>query len=550
LSIAQISTALFSLALLPFCTTTGTTRDSSRQTYPETIPALREWTGRENQAEEEKNTYTFSSTSRILLDASSTEQLMPVGAVFATDLSMLTGLNVAVVKNEELSTGQEGDILLALDASDTKLGIEGYRMDITDRVVISAPDEHGVFNGTRTLLQLLKQDRTLRSGSARDWPSHPERGLMIDVGRKYFSLPWLESYVRELAYLKYNYFHIHLSDAYGFRLQSERHPEIVAPRHYSKEEIRELIELAQIYSITIVPEIDMPSHMHAILEPHPELQLTSSKGVVKVGDIDLSQDASYQLMQDLLEEFLPLFPSPYWHIGANEYIRQEDYADFPSLLAYAQQHYGPDANAHDTYLGFVNWANDIVKSHGKITRAWSDGLYGGKAVQVATDIIYEHWLKSSATPQEILARGLILTSENAEYLYYVPGLDWQVPTDIIYEVFDPRVFREQTSSVPLRQRNLGARLRLWSDYPERESENQIAEGIMHSLRALAQKNWGSVRLVADYNSFLPMIIRIGHAPGYAVPLPSDYLTPGQHLNVPITEMENLSFDGEDNELLR
>lgn len=473
---------------------------------------------------------------------------MPTGTVLATDLRMLTGLEVPVVENENLSATQEGDIILTLDTSTTEPGAEGYRIDITDHIIISALDEHGIFNGTRTLLQLLKHDRTLQSGSARDWPSHPERGLMIDVGRKYFSLPWLESHVRELAYLKYNYLHIHLSDAYGFRLQSERHPEIVALQHYSKDEIRELIELAQMYSITIVPEIDMPGHMDAILKLHPELQLTSSKGVIKRGDIDLSQDASYRLMQDILEEFLPLFPGPYWHIGANEYIRQEDYADFPSLLTYAQQHYGPDANARDTYLGFVNWANDIVKSHGKITRAWSDGLYGGKAVQVATDVIYEYWLKSSLTPQEIIARGLILTSENAGYLYYVPGLDWQAPADIIYEVFDPHILREQTVRVPLHQRNLGARLRLWSDYPERETENQIAEGIMHSLRSLAQKNWGSARLVANYNSFLPIITRIGHAPGYGVPLSPDYLTPGQHLNVSITEAEDLSFnDEEDNE---
>ena len=545
MSLAQISMALFSLALLPFYTTSRSTRDNSRQAYPETIPALREWIGRENQAEEERTIYTFGSASRIVLDPAYSKRLLTTGTVFAADLRMLVRLEVPVVEHEQLSTVREGDILLTLDSSMKELGVEGYRIDITDRVVVSAADEHGVFYGTRTLLQLLKQDRTLRSGSVRDWPGYPERSLMIDVGRKYFSLPWLESHVRELAYLKYNYFHIHLSDAYGFRLQSELHPEIVAPRHYSKEEIRELIELAQTYSITIVPEIDMPSHMHAILEPHPELRLTNSQGVARAGEIDLSQDASYQLMQDILEEFLPLFPGPYWHIGANEYIGQEEYANFPSLLTYAQQHYGPDANARDTYLGFVNWANDIVRSHGKTTRAWGGGLYGGRAVQVAPDIIYEHWLKSSLPPQETVNRRPLLTGESLDESYYVPGLDWQVAADIIYEVFDPRILREQTGNISPHQKNLGARLRLWSDYPERETENQIAEGMMYSLRALAQKNWGSIRLVPDYSSFLPIIVRIGHAPGYAVPLSPEYLTPGQHLNVSITETEELSLDDEE-----
>ncbi len=546
MSIAQIRSALFSFTFLPFYTTTRS--GGSRQVYPETIPALREWVGRDTQAEEREGEYTFSSTSRLFLEPAYAERLRSIGAVLTTDLRLLTSLDVPVVKSEDIHTARTGDIILTLDTGDTELGTEGYRMNVTDRITVSAPNEHGVFNGTRTLLQLLKQGWTLRRGAARDWPDHPERSLMIDVGRKYFSLSWLKSHVRELAYLKYNYFHIHLSDTYGFRLESERHPEIVSPQHYSKDEMRELIELARMYHITIVPEIDMPGHMDAILKFHPELQLTSSKGVVKVGDIDLTQDASYQLMRDLLEEFLPLFPGPYWHIGADEYIRREDYADFPTLLAYARQHYGPEASARDTYLGFVNWANEIVKGHGKTTRAWSDGLYGGKAVQVATDIIYEHWLKDGLTPQEIIDRGLIIMNSNADHLYYVPGLDWQAPADIIYEVFEPHIFHDQAAIAPLHQRNLGAKLHIWCDYPEIETENQIAEGITHSLRSLSQKNWGSARLVADYNNFLPIIVRIGHAPGYAVPLPPDYLTPGQNLNVSISETEDLSLnDQEDNE---
>ena len=492
----------------------------------------------------------MSSTSRLFLEPAYAERLLATGTVFTTDLRLLTRLDVPVVRNEDIHTAREGDIVLTLDSSDAELGAEGYRLNITGRIVVSAQNEHGVFNGTRTLLQLLRQDWTLRRGTVRDWPDHPERSLMIDVGRKYFSLPWLASHVRELAYLKYNYFHLHLSDTYGFRLESEQHPEIVSAQHYSKDEMRELIELARMYHVTIVPEIDMPGHMDAILSSHPELRLTSSKGIVKVGDIDLTQDAAYQLMRDLLEEFLPLFPGPYWHIGADEYIRREDYADFPSLLAYARQHYGPDASARDTYLGFVNWANEIVRAHGKITRAWSDGLYGGKAVQVATDIIYEHWLKDGLTPQEIIDRGLVIMNSNADHLYYVPGLDWQAPADIIYEVFEPHIFHDQAPITPLHQRNLGAKLHIWCDYPERESENQIAEGITHSLRALSQKNWGSARLVTDYNNFLPIIARIGHAPGYIVPLPPDYLTPGQNLNVSIIETENLPLnDQEDNETL-
>src|SRR5258708_2111996 len=136
-------------------------------------------------------------------------------------------------------------------------------------VTLSASTEDGVFYGTWTLLQLLKQGLTLKGGVARDWPDYPQRGLMIDVGRQYFSVPWLESHIRDLAYLKYNFFHLHFSDNFGFRLESERHPEIVSTQYYTKAEIHALHTLANKYHVTIVPEIDVPGHLDAALLTHP-----------------------------------------------------------------------------------------------------------------------------------------------------------------------------------------------------------------------------------------------------------------------------------------
>lgn len=147
------------------------------------------------------------------------------------------------------------------------------------------------------------------AGTATDWPKYPERGLLVDLGRKYFSIDWIRDRIREMSYLKLNYFHLHLSDRQGFRLASERHPEIVSDRHYMKHEIRSLIEYAQRYHVQLVPEIDFPGHMDAILAAHPDLKLVSRKGIVNHGAIDLSKPESYRLMADLLDEYLPLFPA-------------------------------------------------------------------------------------------------------------------------------------------------------------------------------------------------------------------------------------------------
>jgi len=257
-----------------------------------TIPALKEWyPGRE--------AYAFSAQARILIDPASWGECELIGAVLADDIKQLTGVHPPVLV---ATAAQPGDILLQLDSGEDTQGTEGYTLSIASTGLIRARTGQGLFHGTRTWLQLLRQATTVRGGIARDWPDYPARSLMVYLGRKYFSLTWLQNHIRELAYLKYNFFHFHLSDNDGFRLESECHPEMASPQHYTKEQMRSLIDLARRYQITIVPEIDMPAHMETILAAHPDLQLVSATKRRRHGDIDLSKEASYQLALDLLEE--------------------------------------------------------------------------------------------------------------------------------------------------------------------------------------------------------------------------------------------------------
>ncbi len=502
-------------------TTSGPARTLGR---PYTIPALKIWS-------DGTHTYTFGASSRIVLRNA---QLAETAAVFVEDLQLLTGLAIPVVHG---ASSQTGDIVLTLGLADAELGEQGYLLQIGQHVMISASSDLGVFYGTRTLLQLLKQGLTINGGMARDWPDYPQRSLMVDVGRQYFSIPWLENHFRDVAYLKYNFFHLHLSDTFGFRLESERHPEIVSEQHYSKAEIRALHELAHKYHITIVPEIDVPGHLDAALASHPALQLVNTAGVHQSGDLDLANEDAYTFVRDLLEEYIPLFSGPYWHLGADEYLLHGgSYEDFPQLAEAAHKRYGSQAVAKDLYLGFVNWAHEIVQAHGKITRIWNDGMYGGSVVIPAVNnIIYEHWVSWGPSPREIVERGIPIVNSNLYYVYYVPGKSiMQAHADALYETFEPHIFcpvfnvshlnQPESSSTteqdfilqPHHPLNLGAKLHVWCDDPTIETEEQIAAAIEHPLRALAQKNWGSPKLVASYEHFQPIIEAIGRAPGYNV----------------------------------
>ena len=206
-------------------------------------------------------------------------------------------------------------------------------MTVGSSISIQGSTTTGEFWGTRTVLQLLHQSPTIAAGTATDSPDKSERGLMLDTGRRFFDVAFVENQIREMSYLKMNYLHLHLSDTYGFRLESTTHPEITSAQHYSKQDIANIIALAKQYHVTVVPEIDMPGHMDAILSAElgigHDYRLKDSSGNASSSYIDLTIPGARQLISNLISEYEPLFTtSPYWHLGADEYVT--NYSSYPS----------------------------------------------------------------------------------------------------------------------------------------------------------------------------------------------------------------------------
>ncbi|MGW2675767.1 family 20 glycosylhydrolase [Streptomyces sp. NPDC001436] len=486
---------------------------------PQTVPALRQWTAG-------SGAYAFTPASRIALEPASADRLAGDAATFAQDLGALAGRTVAVTTG----TPAPGDIALAL--GETTLPAEGYRMTAADTLTLRAATPAGVFYGTRTVLQLLHRSASVPAGTAVDWPAKPERGLMVDQGRKFFTVDWLKQHIKELAYLKLNYFHFHLSDTFGFRLESSSHPEIVSADHYSKQDIADLVALGARYHVVIVPEIDTPGHMNAVLAAHPELRLKSSTGAVSPDFIDLSLPASSALVEDLLKEYLPLFPAPYWHIGADEYVT--DYAKYPQLLDYARAHYGANATAKDTYYGFVNRSDQLVRAAGKTTRMWNDGIKSGDGtLRPDPRILVEYWYTYGLTPQQLAAAGHTVANASWTPTYYVLG-GAKPDTRWMYETWTPDRF-EGGATLSDPSKNPGSLLHVWCDNPSAETEQQIAAGIMYPLRALAQQTWGSPKPVVAYADFTPIVAAVGHNPAWPATGQAGNLAQGRPTTASSTE---------------
>jgi hexosaminidase len=472
---------------------------------PQVVPALQQWTAG-------TGTYTFTGTSRVVTDTAYASQLATTAAVFTGDLRAQVGRAVSSVVGSA-SAVQAGDVFLTLGSTDAGLGTEGYRLTIAASITIQAAADAGAFNGTRTVLQLLSHGPSAPAGTARDWPVAKQRGLMVDNGRKYYSLIFLRNQVRQLAYLKQNVLHLHLSDDQGFRVESTTHPEVVSAQHYTKAQMAELAAFAARYHVTIVPEIDMPSHLNAVLAAHTDLRLVGADGTVNAGKLDISKAAARQLATDLVNEYLPLFPGNVWHVGADEYLSQAQYANYPQLVSYAQATYGAGATGQDAFLGFVNSIDSIVRAAGKTLRMWNDGIFGAHNVTLRSDIQIDYWSANGTSPAQFLAAGHQVLNSNDTYLYYVLGKNWKPNPSTIYTSFTASLFQDG-SSVPVSDPGfLGTSLSIWCDVPSGETEAEVAAHIMPSEQALAQVTWGSPKPAPDYTGFQVLAAAVGQAPG-------------------------------------
>ncbi|CAL9458336.1 beta-N-acetylhexosaminidase [Streptomyces pilosus] len=458
------------------------TRSYPLSQAPRTIPAVREHTAERGPGWRPARGHRVVVADPALADE---------GRLIAGEL----GLTYAGERDDE----RDGDLRLELNR-DAGASPESYTMTVRGgRVTVAAPAEAGVFYGTRTLKQETKGAGTAPEGVVRDEPAKQRRGMMLDIARKHYSADWIEDRVRELGDLKFNELGLHFSDDQGFRIESGSHPEIVSAQHLTKAQVKRIVDLAASRHITVVPEIDSPGHLGAVLAAHPDLQLRDASGRAVRGAIDISKPASAEIVDDLLEEYAGLFPGGRWHLGGDEYqalVVSDPEASFPGLAAAARKKYGSGATVEDLTTGWLNDRAATVRALDRVPRAWNDGFFRGGSVRAAEDIEVAYWTGKeigARQPAEYLAEGRQVINYNDEFLYYVLGepLTFVYPTgERIYEQWTPLVLRG-TTPVPERydDRILGGSFAIWGDLPRSQTQEQIAAGIRMPLRATVQKLW-------------------------------------------------------------
>lgn len=459
---------------------------------PAVVPALHQWTGGSGQ-------FVLQPESRIVVDGTSAV-LARDAHTFAADLASITGAQLPVVVNQP---ARQSDLVVSLGAG--QLPAQGYILDIGDTVQITGTDATGVFYGEETVEQLLRLDHqhvAIPRGSARDWPDYAHRGVMLDMGRHYYSPAYVDREIRQAAWHKLDAVHLHMTEYNAFRLQSTTYPGLAAAQSYSHADLADFVAQARRYHVTLVPEIDIPAHSTAIANYDPTLKFDCS-ALSDGYTLDVTKPQTEKFLDGLLKEFVPLFPdSPVFHLGGDEYASLAQQQACPELVDYAKAHgFG---STEDVFVDFLNKMAKDVQALGKRPEIWNWwDVVGGATIKPDKDILIDAW---TGSPDAYLSDGYDTVSSPDNLLYVTPT----APPGGALEPNDKNVYE---SWVPESDPHLqGYEISRWSDSALDQPDAYFDWFANRPEAVLAARTWGGPRASSVF-AFEDEVDRLGTAPG-------------------------------------
>ncbi len=404
---------------------------------------------------------------------------------------------------------------------DDQLSESAYKIVIDmDAVTLSAATSQGMFYAVQTLRQVLFQARADAEGMAlpllkvEDSPQFSYRGMHLDVSRHFFDVEFIKKYIDLIALHKMNYFHWHLTDDQGWRIEINKYPgltEIGSVRpgtvvghtsdadakldgiehggYYTQQQIREVVDYAAQRHITIIPEIDVPGHAAAIIAAYPEFgcgplaEVETHFGVFK--HVLCPTEQTFSFLDDVFREVAELFPGPYIHIGGDEVIK-DHWQDCARCQALMQREGLEDLGQLQAY--FINRTEKIVNAYGKSIIGW-DEILDGDVNPSATVMSWrgmEGGLRASSMGHDV-----IMTPVSQVYFDFYQSNSRDEPQAIhgLTRLRDVYQFNPAPAGVTAeqRQRILGGQANLWTEYVK--DGDAVEYMLLPRMSALAEVLW-------------------------------------------------------------
>lgn len=398
-----------------------------------------------------------------------------------------------------------------LDVYGPDLGAEGYKFQIDSVAAkLTANTATGLFYGIQTVKQLVKFDSTTQryyvpGCTITDYPQYSYRGMHLDVCRHFFSKEVVKQYIDTLSKYRINYFHWHLTDDQGWRIEIQKYPKLTEAGawrtekdgsryggYYTQADIKEIVQYAAERHVTIIPEIEMPGHSSAAIAAYPWLSCNAENitvpnrwGIFK--DIYCPTDSTFQFLRDVLDEVCALFPGPYIHIGGDE-VPKDQWKKSPVVKNLMQREQLKNYEQVQHY--FMRTMEQYLLTKGKRSMGWGEVTRGG----MSDSLIVMSW-RGKFAGIKAAKQGNHVVMASRFYCYFDYPQTWKEKkaawwmtrtTANKVSQFNPQsslLNSEQSKKV------LGAEATLWTEYVP--DEKQLWHQLQPRLKVFSRVLWGS-----------------------------------------------------------
>ncbi len=487
---------------------------------PQVVPSILQWEGGQGE-------YKLGDTVGVYFGGLNAERQ----AIIIEDLRDVLGKEVQIVDREK------ADIEFVVVPREKKKNYdnqaEAYRLR-TDKsgITVSAVSGKGLFWGSRTVLQILKQTGgSMPYGKAYDVPRYEVRGVLFDIARTPYALKDLRDVVNAMAWYKMNDLHLVINNNYifleeyvkdghdplkeaytAFRLESdmvgENGQKLTADDlFFTKKEFRELIDYAKTRGVNIVPEFDTPGHALSFTKVRPDLiyQGPMNHPGRRSDHIDAGNPETLKFVGKVLDEYLmpdknfankPVLDGCVIHVGADEFYGEAE-----------------------VYRKFADGLLKHVKSRGFTPRIWGSLTHKpGKTKVESEGVQMNLWSAQWQDPIEAMNDGYKLINTNDGHLYIVPFANYyrmDKNHKWVYNNWRPNYVGN--AHIPAGHPNLiGATFAIWNDMTDLKHSGygmyDVWDIFRSSADVLSQRMWGTTHNPNNFDQHRQLVGKIGEAP--------------------------------------
>jgi hexosaminidase len=336
---------------------------------------------------------------------------------------------------------------------------ESYSLDLvagSDTIGISAKTVYGALHALTTLQQIVINDGSghliiEQPVYIRDGPLYPVRGIMIDTGRNYISVPKILEQIDGMALSKLNVLHWHMIDSQSWAVEIKAYPEMTGDAYsanevFTQDTIKKIVAYAAARGVRILAEIDMPGHassgwgkideslltcqhswwsndnwaLHTAVEPNP-------------GQLDILNNKTYEVTAKVYKEMTNLFPDSWFHIGGDEL-----FANCNNFSAAGLAFFESGKSMGDLYQVWIDRALPNFRAQANKTFVmWEDVVLSADVAatgMVPKDVVLQAWNNGIDHISNLTSQGYRVIVSSSDFMYLDCGYGGWVGNDPRYNV--------------------------------------------------------------------------------------------------------------------